>query len=352
MNDLINHKVFIGLSNNSGIGVNLMEGFRKNGIYADYYSGEKQLHKYDYESGYLPKKCPTAKNRFIRKLLISIFFVRILLKYKYFIFFQAGWTLMSSQRDVRILRFFGKKTMVVFVGCDARLPEKVARFIWNPCDNCPDEYKRYVNCNIARKKILIPEIEKTFDLVASPEECAGYLSGNYYKINFPRNIISFKPVYPELLIGRKIRILHAPSNNHYKGTKHVRDAINSLKSEYDNFEYIEKQGIPIEQLREVISSCDLIIDQLIVGYYGLFAVESMALGKPVIVYMRPDIWEKEKSFSPLYNANPDNILDILRSICKNPGQLNERGKSSRAYVEKFHDSGIIALDIYNRMKGL
>ena len=38
-----------------------------------------------------------------------------------------------------------------------------------------------------------------------------------------------------------------------------------------------------------INNADLIVDQLIIGWYAMFAIESMALEKPVICYLREDL---------------------------------------------------------------
>jgi glycosyltransferase involved in cell wall biosynthesis len=144
-------------------------------------------------------------------------------------------------------------------------------------------------------------------------------------------------------------MLHATTQTHYIETKYIRKAIEKIGKKYNNFEYIEKQGLPVNELHLIISSCDLIIDQLIVGYYGLFSVESMAMGKPVVVYIRPDIWEKEKSYSPVFNANPDTIFETLEKILIDPAQLEKKGKESRVYVEKFHDASTVAKSIYQKL---
>jgi glycosyltransferase involved in cell wall biosynthesis len=330
--------------------MNLAEGFRRNGIVADFYSAEQSLHPYDYPDGSTPLRCPKSSNRLMNKLLIAMFLIKLLVRYKYFIFLQAGWTLMKDQKDITLLRFFGKKTLMMFVGCDARVPETVAQFHWNPCTGCPDEYKHFVNCNIQAKRELIPNLETKFDFIASPEECAGLLKEPYFNIHYPRCIDHYLPVYPQKDSRGRIRILHAPSHTHYKGTKYIREAIEKLGRLYENFEYIEKQGLPVKELHKVIASCDLVIDQVLVGYYGLLAVESMAFGKPVMVFIRPDIWELEKNYSPVYNADPDNIYESLEKILLDPSQLEQKGKDSRAYVEKFHDSVGVAIKLYSMMK--
>lgn len=340
-------RVFIGINNIAGVGINLMEGFRQNGIKADFYSAEKTIHPYNYTKGYSPNMVPHSKNRWVSRIKLIFFLIKILFRYKYFIYLQAGWTLIKDQLDIRILHLFGKKTMVILTGCDARIPEKVEEFKWNPCSDCTDEYKQFLNCDIPMKKALIPELEKKFDHVVSADECAGLLTRPYTTIYYPRVIGDFQAEYPKVTKKDKIRILHAPSNTHYKGTKYVKSSIAILQSKHYNFEYIEVQGLSINDLYEVIKSCNLVIDQMIGGYYGLLGVESMAFGKPVVAYIRPDIWNKISTDCPVYNANPDNLTEVLEKILLEPEQLEERGRQSRKYVEKYHDAHIVAGELFS-----
>jgi len=309
------------------------------------------MHPYDYTDNVNPRKCLRSTNRLLNKFLLIFFIIKLIIRYKYFIFLQAGWTLMKDQKDISILKFFGKKTMVIFAGCDARLPENVVPYTWNPCKGCLDEYRQLLNCTPVRKKALIHLLERKFDLIGSPVECAGLIQGAYLKIYFPRRIDHFVPVYFKNESSQKIKILHAPTHTLKKGTKYIRETLEKLSLNYNNFEYIERQGLQINELYKEIASCDLVIDQLIGGYYGLLSVESMALGKPVVVYIRPDIWEREKAYLPVFNANPDSLFDILEKILKDPDQLEQRGRDSRAYVEKFHDAKIVAKGIYLMMSG-
>lgn len=341
-------KIFIGLNNIAGVAISLKNGFEELGYKVDYYSAEKNIQKYHYTDNTKTIKIPIWGKNIRGRFRFLFFFFKLILKYKYFVFLQAHWTLMKGYRDIKILRFFGKKCVVLLTGCDARVPNEVSKYKWNPCKNCPDEYKSLVNCNIPRKEKEIPQLPQIFSRVFSPHECSGLLNNNYSEILFPRPIKNFSPIYPSNNL-KKIRILHAPSNIHYKGTIYIRKAIKELEKNLDNFEYIEVQGLQINELYEQIKSCDLVIDQIIGGFYGLFAVESMALGKPVVVYIYPDRWDKMKD-APIYNANPDNLFNVLEKILQNPEQLHVRGIAGRKYVEQYHDAKIVAGKIMNSLK--
>ena len=71
------------------------------------------------------------------------------------------------------------------------------------------------------------------------------------------------------------------------GTEFVIEACSQLPVELDLVE-----GVPHEQARKRYAKADIIIDQLLVGWHGVFALEAMALGKPVITYLKPDVIEK------------------------------------------------------------
>ncbi|WHF46655.1 glycosyltransferase [Bacillus licheniformis] len=82
---------------------------------------------------------------------------------------------------------------------------------------------------------------------------------------------------------------------------------------------------------------DLIIDQLHIGSYGLFAVESMAMGKPVICWISDFMKDHYPSELPLIRANPANITEVIESVLKNRDMLPEIGQKGRKYAEVHHD---------------
>jgi len=104
-----------------------------------------------------------------------------------------------------------------------------------------------------------------------------------------------------------------------------------LKKRY-KFDFITFQDISKDELIEEILRCDLLIDQMLVGFYGILTVESMLLQKPVVCYIREDIWNKFNGECPIYNANPDNLETVLEKILQNPSQLIARGEKSRKYA--------------------
>ncbi|WP_202785177.1 glycosyltransferase [Heyndrickxia sporothermodurans] len=107
-----------------------------------------------------------------------------------------------------------------------------------------------------------------------------------------------------------------------------------------------------KEVIKLYEEADIIIDQVLCGSYGLLSVESMALGKPVVTYIRPDLISTFPDDLPIVNANPDNLYDQVKLLLDNPILRQQLGILGRDYVSRVHDHHIIAdqlLDIYAQL---
>jgi len=146
-------------------------------------------------------------------------------------------------------------------------------------------------------------------------------------------------------------VVHAPSNREKKGTQHVIDACAQLRVELDIVE-----GVPHEEARARYARADIVVDQLNAGWHGVFALEAMAFGKPVVTHLKPDVVEKSAAgFGvrvPIVAATAETLVDALRPLVDDPARRRELGAESRAYVEQVHDIDRVAdrlLDLYRSL---
>src|SRR5262245_56179011 len=142
-------------------------------------------------------------------------------------------------------------------------------------------------------------------------------------------------------------IVHAPSHRAAKGTRFILQAIDRLTAEGVALDFLLVENLPNQEARQAYERADLVIDQLLAGWYGGFAVEAMALAKPVICYIREGdlgcIPAEMKADLPLINATPDSIYSVLKEwVTTRRAELHERGRASRKYVERWHDATRIA----------
>jgi glycosyltransferase involved in cell wall biosynthesis len=103
-------------------------------------------------------------------------------------------------------------------------------------------------------------------------------------------------------------------------------------------------------LSNVYEDADLVVDQLLVGWYGGLAVEAMALERPVVAYLReedlgflpPDM----RAELPVVSAEPATIYDVLKALLTTRrGELADLGRRGRAFVCRWHDPLRIAEEL-------
>jgi hypothetical protein len=142
--------------------------------------------------------------------------------------------------------------------------------------------------------------------------------------------------------GIDLRLAHMPTNRDVKGTSFFLQAVADLQAEGVPIRLQIVENVPNVAALEAIAKCDVLLDQLRVGWYGGVAVEAMAMGRPVVCYLNAlDRGLAPPDFAadiPLIEANPANVVTILRAVATMPeAQLASLGERSRAFVERWHD---------------
>ncbi|MCW3701564.1 glycosyltransferase, partial [Burkholderia cenocepacia] len=128
----------------------------------------------------------------------------------------------------------------------------------------------------------------------------------------------------------------------FKGSKYLERTIDRLKLQGYDIEYCKVQGVPNSQVIELFAQSDIVADQFIGGAYGYTALEAMALGKPVLSFVRsPDLVEAPEE-CPIINATPDELEQALLWILRNRERLRRIGEQGRRYVERWHGISAIA----------
>jgi len=146
-------------------------------------------------------------------------------------------------------------------------------------------------------------------------------------------------------------IVHAPSSRRRKGSEHVIAALEGLDADLELVE-----GLHHDEAFERYRAADIVVDQLNAGWYGLFAIEAMALGKPVVTFLHDEaVRRTEEAFAthvPIVSATAATLREALRPLVADAGRRRELGAASRAYVERVHDLEHVTnrlLDLYARL---
>jgi glycosyltransferase involved in cell wall biosynthesis len=146
-------------------------------------------------------------------------------------------------------------------------------------------------------------------------------------------------------------VLHAPSSRRRKGTEHLLEACEGLDVELDIIE-----GLPHAEARHHYERADIVVDQLNAGWYGIFAIEAMALGKPVLSYLHPEAVEAtERALGvdvPIVSVTKGALRERIAELATSVEDRRRIGAASHAYVEQVHDADRGAdrlLDVYRSL---
>lgn len=271
--------------------------------------------------------------------------------------FYFGASLAGQQlTDVPWLKRLGKRIFFYFCGCDIRDSKAtMAKYEISACADCWP-----MTCNANRRKALDMVAKYADGSFVSTPDLLEFVPGSVL-LPQPIDLERFNGMRDRALKGaepshqdrrvanRNVVVAHAPTARMLKGTKYLQEAIESLR----------RRGVGVElRLVEKVShtaairrsaQADLVVDQLLFGSYGQYAVEMMALGKPVICYIRPDLKEHYPPSLPIVSATPENIAAVILELIERRDEWSELGHRGVQYVREVHDSIKVArraLDCY------
>ncbi|MBV8888922.1 MAG: glycosyltransferase [Alphaproteobacteria bacterium] len=325
--------------NIAGQPILLIKELRRRGLDACLvqYTGSEESHKFKYESDrivqYNGLTRDDAQIAAIETLLregttIFHFWLRSM--------FFAGVYANFTGLDIPIIRNYGRNIVYRFTGEDLRIRSiHIAR---NPHNAY--QYGYSTKIDEERQRRYIDFLKENVDqLVVQDPELHEFCPEAAV---VPRVIDLSGFTYVGVERPERPLVVHAPSNPAVKGTPFVRAAVEALQGEGLPFDYREISGLPHDEAVALYRRADIVIDQLHIGWYGVLAVEAMALGKPVITYVRPEFLETHDPKIPIVPANPLNIREVLRQTLRDADFRQEIGRQARAFVEQMHDVRVVA----------
>jgi len=103
---------------------------------------------------------------------------------------------------------------------------------------------------------------------------------------------------------------------------------------------------------------DIIVEQLIYGWWGSTFVETAALGKPVVCYLRPS-WKKffletfpEYTELPIVEADTQTIYVVLKRLAEDSDYRQRAGEASRKFAEMHFNPAINTQNLIRNLEAL
>jgi len=296
-------------------------------------------------------------------------------RFRYIVHYGAmasgiGWSARLQDWVVvgKIFRYLGSKFVYVPSGChEHRLKAK-----WqmvdrgNVCGNCGFESQ----CSDTKNSRNFEVVRR---LAHTGVAIDAHVSEEFRESRLRYKSLDLEVFSPEIKVPHEfrwpssssVRVLHGTylkgresGGRNIKGSPHIVAAVRSLQRQGMDVELVMKTVVPSRDMRFHQVQADIIVDQLIYGGVGTTALEGMALGRPVICYVR-DSWREalaqwfpEWSACPLISATPETVESEIRKLVENADLRGRIGKESRRFAERFLDVRKNVLELERLLESL
>lgn len=275
--------------------------------------------------------------RFVRVLLALSDYVPIfiwaLFFYDIFEFsFRGGFLIYSNLRTIepQLLKLCAKKVVIYGYGADCKILadiKKSSRF--NNAMDRDTSTDALTRKNLRRGQKYADVLIGEGDLIhLGPKNIMLPLAADLsnWKYQEPRN---HKPVV----------FIHSTNHRTHKGSRFIINAFERLKKTHPEIKFMLIEGKTTKECRRLYRQGDVFITDVVTGWHGLTACEAMALGKPVISYLRPKFRPFHRYYAkdiPIQNANPITLGKQIVRLGSDYKLRQELSKKCRDYVCRVH----------------
>ncbi len=223
------------------------------------------------------------------------------------------------------LRRQGTRIASLFMGSDVREYNMFFRQYDVGAWTFPAEYFRVP---LAEKLATLRRHELYADALFSVPDQMGLALRPYYHLQVPLELSTMRYSVP----GReRPRVLHAPSIPHVKGTDVIERALDALRADGVDFEFVSVRNVAHSTLLDQLADADVVVDELVGHGPGWLGFEAMASGCAVATRYLSD---SPPCFRPPVIAiDQHNIATRLRELLTDRGLRIRLAEAGRAYVE-------------------
>ena len=322
--------------------------------------------------------------KYINQLLLVFWWMLKFWRYEFHIYYGEPPAVNVLESKLGLTRLFGKdfvlelwlskifgvKLIHLPPGC--RNDETKENFSkldsGNVCNNCG----MFDRCDDRQNNLNFSRIRRYFDMAVG----IGAVDSTQFKMTHLKwksidldlwNANSTIPKEHQLPKTKNLKILHSSylaksgrdwNGRNIKGSPSILSAIERLKREGHCVEYFHIHNKKSKDMRFYQAQADIIVDQLIYGWWGSTVVEATALGKPVVCYLRPS-WKQfflkvfpEYPSVPIIEATTDTIYEVLKNLVVDAQYRRQKGEDARAFAESHFDPKKNTVDLIKTLERL
>jgi hypothetical protein len=333
-------KILIGTEDIAGWIPNYKIGFQKNGhevTTAVFNHNPFYNHSFDIiiSETYLNKLIQTKfnKRKYVRRIIQRVNNKWVLYKYhnfvrkmidKHDVIIYIWRSFMDDCSDLKYAKSKNKKIVTLFVGSDVRYMSAFKQqfnvtnwtFPKEMDHNNPEWILKWIR-----------NAEKYSDIIYSVPDQAGLQLRPYYHIQVP--LLCEKCTYnPEE--NKILKVLHAPSAPNKKGTDIIESTLDRLKNEGLRFDFVSVRNLPHQEVLDLLSNSDILIDELVFHGPGGISFEAMLSGCAVAtryIESSPAVFRP-----PIWSIDAESIYEKLKILLTDSHLRRELASKGREYA--------------------
>lgn len=289
--------------------------------------------------------CPIDKTHpYLLYTYTFFFFLFSLFRYDILHFLSGETILTRKLRPVElwIYKLLGKKVIMHFVGADIRSPlyldwkrENLGEFL---------QGKKGPKLTDEAQDKLIADARKYADviLVSSADLLEIIPEATLFPV-----LVDLDQLPKPGKNNNKIKILFSPSSHRTKGSNYVHEVLKKIECNYKdkvelilpgkNIDHPNKYPLTRYNILKEMSEAHIVIDQMLIGWYGLKSVEALACGCDVICYIQDDLRKYQFPDSPIVVADILTLESKIRELVdKKLNDVTSDGAGKINWVLKNH----------------
>lgn len=240
----------------------------------------------------------------------------------------------DSALDAQLLTAAGVRVGLVFHGSEVRDPRAHARtHEHSPFRDSRDPYTSRLQAVADRTLALASEFEGPI-FVSTPDQLDHVPSATWLPVVVDLDQWTLPDAQTQAGAEPPL-VVHAPSNPVLKGTAEIESALVPF-IEAGRIRYERVSGLQPEAAAQLIRRADILIDQVLLGLYGVLACEGLASGAIVLGHVGDLLRSRVDDEIPIIEATPTDLAQRLEDVLHDLPGLRAQARARRGFVERWH----------------
>jgi hypothetical protein len=131
-------------------------------------------------------------------------------------------------------------------------------------------------------------------------------------------------------------VVHIPSNPFLKGSAAADAALGRLH-DAGRIEYRRLEGIAPGRVPGLVADADVVLDQLVLGCYGVMAVQAMCAGRLVVAHVAEHVRARLPAGLPVVESGPADVEAVIDQVLAERERYRSVAAEGPGYAAELHD---------------